>query len=622
MLSTKAEQELKRLGVGPVRRRSGSERVRVDIGGGRVVEVERRELLRRAMGAQIALRRMELIQRHHRTESNRPILLEPQWEQIYADPAPDIRIVSAAQRGKTTRTIVDIMAQLSLGLSVGLVMPKDQKVKELVQGKLDPTIRNTELYQDMLDANDTVHFKSFRSARLHIVTSNSKSELTSFSADCMHVDERDLCDPQNLPMYPSRMNASDYKLSDEISTPTLDPPKAGDGRYTVDNIVSEFLTGDQHRWYVKCPHCDWWQVCDFYENLVNVEKDESGRILDYHIRDRAWHAKCGRDIHLCCARCGEAFDRLRPGVWRAENVGARKRSYWVEPLNLEMGPSMQALVDMFAASLGNPSKMQHFHNLFLGRTYAGGLQRFDEALFTACAGSHHMATDCAGPCTIGIDVNRPYLDIQITMHAGGRRVKILAAKTRDDPQTLVRLMRRYGVKVGCIDQDPESRFAQAVQDECQKYRIHLIRVKYASNQQAKAISVSEPGDNPAFDPPRMVTVDRTHVIDALYMVMQNRQVEWFREWKTALDGKLFDEFRNPVRIYIPPEEGRRERMAWEGGPDHQMHAAVLDLLAETLGGIRGMANYEEVSPIVVETGHSSLQSTGPGVMDEVGWVTG
>lgn len=589
----------------PPRPRRGTEMVTVRIGG-RTVEIERRELLRRAMGAQVAVRRLELVREHHRNEANRRIMLEPQWEQIYADPAPDIRIVSAAQRGKTLRELIDTMAQLTLGLSVGWVMPKDQKVKELVQGKLNPTIRNTPLYSRLLDgASDTVHFKSFGSARLYIVTAKSESELTSFSADAMHIDERDLCDRTNLPMYPARMNASPYRLSSEISTPTVDPPRAGNGRYMLDNIASEFLTGDQHRWFVRCGMCGEWQICDFYKNVIEVDRDESGRVLDFKILDPEWSPRSPRDVQLVCAQCREPMDRLGPGEWRAMNPGAMKRSYWVEPLNLEMGPSILTLIDNFEKSINNPMKMQHFHNLDLGRTYAGGLLRFDESVFAKCTGKHAIQTQSAGPSTIGIDVNRPWLDIQITQHTDTRRIKVFAAKTRDDAESLVRLMKRYGVRFGCIDNDPEARFAHSVQDACRAAGIRLVRVKYATSQQSKPIVISEAADSPVFDPPKMITVDRTYVIDALYAAMQGGQIEWFREWREALEGKMFDEFYNSSRIYQPGEDGKRERFLWEGSPDHQMHAAVYDLLAETICGVRGSMDFEDVLPVTVEGGHRS-----------------
>ena len=81
-----------------------------------------------------------------------------------------------------------------------------------MHGKLNPTIRGTALYEQLVDdagGHDTVGFKQFGDyGKLYIVTANSENELTSFSADAMHIDERDFCNRQNLPMYTSRMNWS------------------------------------------------------------------------------------------------------------------------------------------------------------------------------------------------------------------------------------------------------------------------------------------------------------------------------------------------------------------------------------------------------------------------------
>jgi hypothetical protein len=595
--------------------RSETVKVGVRVNGAVVpVEISRAELVRRAMSTSITKQVLNLVHNHHVTEAGRRVKLEHQWKQIYADPSTDMRIIAAAQRGKTLYQLVKTFAQLSLGMSVGWVMPKENKVLELVHGKLNLTIKNTPLYQEMMQVsagNDTVKFKTFgRYGKLYIVTANSPTELTSFSSDAMHVDERDFCNRVNLPMYTSRMNASPYKLTDEISTPTVEGTKAAVGQRGVDNIHSEFLHGDQHRYFSTCPHCGHTQILDWFENVVKVAADESGRVIDFQVRDQDWSPGSMNDIRTCCARakCGRPFNRLAPGQWTSLGGRARLRTYWVEPLALSMGPTLEQMLDTFRKSLGNPTKMQTFMNMDLGRPYAGGMARFSTDLFERCEDRNlGMLESCDGPCTMGIDVNRPWLDVQISKWVEGRQIKIHVAKVQGGVVEVLRLMERFKVVGAVIDTHPETKFAVQLQaDAMEKLKVPVVRCKYASTEQGKPIVISEQGEGP-LDPPRLITVQRTFAIDSVYETMQTKQVVWFRNWRGALNGALVDETCNPVRKLVINDAGN-ERFVWEGQPDHQLHASVYDWLAGEILEMRTVRDYSDVMPLVSDVVHPRLRA--------------
>lgn len=571
--------------------------------------IRRSELVRRAMAAEIARKTVWLAQEVHVTESGRRISLDRQWESIYADPSCDMRIIAPAQRGKTLYQIVKTMAQLYCGMAVGWVMPKYGKVQELVNGKLNGTIKNTPLYLEMQEAStgaDTLQFKTFGDyGKLYLVTANSENELTSFSSDAMHIDERDFCNRVNLPMYPSRMNASPYRLTDEISTPTTEGSEAKLGQPGNDNIHSEWLTGDRRRYFSKCPRCGTEQILDWYKNVVQVDRDESGRITGFDVRDKDWSVGSPQDLRVCCRECRHPFDRLSSGRWIAQRPHrTRMRTYWVEALASPIGPSIEQMLQTFTRALGNPSKMQHFHNMDLGRPYAGGMLRFTKDLFRQCAPNqrHWMLTECDGPCTAGVDVNRPWLDIQISRWIGGKQVKVWAGKVQGGEREVVALFRKFNVIGAVIDNQPETKFSMSLQDACAGAGISMIRCKYASTEQSRMIVVSEAGENPKLDPPRLITVNRTVAIDTLYETMQTKVVEWFTDWETAISGALIEEFTIPVRKLSISEAGA-ERFVWEGKPDHQLHAAVYDLLAGDLLKMNIVRDYSEIGPFVNDFTH-------------------
>lgn len=583
----------------------------------RPIRMTRAEAERRAMAVDVARRSLELIRDHHRTEKGQPVELEHQWKQIYADPSPDMRVISAAQKGKTLWQLVKTFAQLTLGLNVGWIMPNKDKVSELVQGKINPTITNTPLYADLQKSGggvDSVQMKMFGNATLYVKTAESSKQLTSFSSDCMHVDERDFCNRENLPMYTSRMLWSPFKLTDETSTPTLEGVVGKLGEAGTDNIHAEFLAGDQFRYFSVCEHCGRQQIIDWYNNIVEVQCDESGRIRDFRVRDEHWEGQVP-DIRPICVECHHPMDRLRPGFWKSLNPGATMRTYWVEALAIVYGEEIWQLVEKFTKCLGNPSKMQHFHNMDLGRPYAGGMMRFTADLFRECAeDGYRMLERSDGPCTIGIDVNRPWLDVHISRWVGGRQRKVYVAKMEAKEERLIGLFERFNIIGGVIDNQPETNFAIGLQETImQQTGRWIVRCKYATNPQVNPLVISEAGER-TFDPPNLVSLDRTCAIDSLFEDFVMRRLVWFEEWRSALDGMLFEEFHNLVRVFVT--DGPKERIDWVGKPDHQLHAAVYDALAGEIFGLatKSQLDYSEMTPIIEQYHHggSRIRPSIPG----------
>lgn len=573
------------------------------------VTPQRKDLMRRAMAMNVAKQTMFLVQHHHKTEAGKMVKPDHQWMAVYKDCSPDMRVIAPAQRGKTLYNLVKTFAQLMLGLSVGWVMPKENKITELVAGKLDLTVKNTPLYQQMIalsDGKDNARFKTFGAyGKLYLVTANSPNELTSFSADAMHIDERDFCNRTNLPMYPSRMNASDFKLTDEISTPTFEgkPPRAG--QLGPDNIHSQFLRGDQCRYFSSCPHCGWEQILDWYDNVVTVERDDQGRIIRYNVRDPDWAPGSQKDCRVCCAHkeCGRPFDRLLPGVWRALHPERSMRTRWMEALCSSMGPTIAQMLETFVQGLANPGIMQQFQNMDLGRTFSGGSMRFTEMLFARCVDqNHYMAESSDGPCTIGIDVNAPWIDVQISRWVQGKQIKVHAAKLQGGIEEIISTIRRFHVVAGVVDQQPEGHFVLQLQEKAlSEARCQLVRCKYATNDQSSKIVISEQGET-KIDPPRLVTVNRTMALDAVFATMLVREVTWFKNWNMVLGGMLAEDFFTPVRKLTTNEAGI-ERFVWEGKPDHQLHAAVYDQLAGELLGMNILRDLSQLGPMISDHPH-------------------
>lgn len=578
------------------------------------------------MGRQLAEMRMWLIEHIHRTDKDRKVSFDknPQWKEIYEDPSPDVVLMASAQVGKSLFGGITLFAAAELGLECGWVLPTDPKRNEFVHDKIERTIQNTQYYADRIseargpDSTRTKHYRGRdgKSTVLHFSTAASDKELVAYSADFMGVDEYDRCDRANLRLVPSRMNQSDYRLTLKVSTPTIPGYQPKDRSQSApDNIETLFLTGDQGNWYLPCPHCGMWQKPGFYENFVQVEHDDAGRIIDWKVLDQDWSPGSAIDVRMCCANktCGKPSDRMADGKWRFDNRGAAYRSRWVNRLVADIGEPIADIIDRFSKALGNPTAMQQVHNMDLGISYAGGFVGFKEELFRRCSESDAytmLSSYEGGLTTAGIDVNVPFYDVQISRWEKNNKqrpqVKLFAGKIQGR-DNLYRLLRAFNVKVACMDQQPELNMAVEIQAESiEKIGCKVVRCKYSSHPIAQPYIVSEAGDSVG-DPPRLLTLDRTATIDRLYQTMLNREVRWFSNFAEVIGGQMLAEMSRPVRTLITGDRGD-ERFAWVNGPDHQLHAANLDRVA---GEVGGMLLYSYDVPIAAVSDYTHRGSRGP-----------
>lgn len=587
--------------------------VRITMPGGRVVEISRKDALRLAMGHQLARRIQELVATVHRNEKGDPIdlMINPQWGEIYADGNPDMDIVSPAQFGKSIYMILRLLAGGTLGLSSAMILPTDDARNRMVKEKVDPIIECVPYYaEQMLGSTGTgsVRLKRFgkgADARtLYFINSESQKECIAFTTDVLNVDEYDFCNRGNVGVLPARMNRSEFRLRLNTSTPTLpgDAPGSTSAADKSDNICTNALHGTDKHYMTCCPHCDFVQELVWEQNVVKENVDENGRLVSFEVLDQDFNPDSHVDLKVCCAnpKCKRPFDRARAKArWIARRPQAKSSSYWINRLNSPLGDPLKTLLlgnDQYAMSIGNPTKMQAFYNMNMGRAFAAGHMRFTEDLFRRCiVKGWRMRQTFGGPVAVGIDVNQPYFDIQADywfqepLHGKFERIKVFAGKVAGE-ENVYPLVEGLGAACVCIDQQPELNTAYRMKEEFEKRGIYCILAKASTHPLSKLIIESTPGDTP-MAPPQQVTFDRVAGIDDVYSDMQRMKLGWFEEWAEAIDGRLKTEFTKPVRAISRTDEGD-ERYTWIGKPDHQLSACVLAKLAGTLGNLQSRAMTE------------------------------
>lgn len=565
--------------------------VRVQLGD-KVVEMTRRDLVRKTMGVQLS-RMVERILPHHRTDRNEPVDFSrnPQWQSIMLDPSPDIRIASHAQSGKSLTGLIRAIAGLCLGLEYAICMPTDQRRNDMVHNKLERTIANTPLYRQMMKAakgQNSTHAKDFLAENgavttLHCVNGQSKTEMIAFTCDCVATDERDFSDRSNIAMLPKRMERSAYAFTYECSTPTFPGEVRVQGRAVPDNIMSEVMNGDHHEWFTVCEHCSHPQIQRWEEHYVKLEVDESGRVFNFQVRDQDWSpGNNTREARPVCLKCHRPFNRLGRSLWIPRNPGAAIRSYHVNRFGTDLGESTSGLIATFGDALHDPSKMQTFCNMTLGTDFVGGHLSFTRQLFASCCepDPYPMLSRSDLPTLAGLDVNVPYFDLVIAQWDFGRRERpqtvVYAGKLTglDAVYEVLRAFKVFGV---VIDAQPEHNTATTFQNEAPaKCGAMVTRCAYSTHPLNSVMLISEKGETSS-DPPRLIKVDKTASIDSLFQWMIRKRLRMFQNFAEIMDGRFLGEVTRPVRVL--ELDGGNERYVWQGKPDHQLQALNLAKIA-------------------------------------------
>ncbi len=308
----------------------------------------------------------------------------------------------------------------------------DGSLEKWASKRLEPAITSYG-YRDLIKANennsgkrqgDKQYSKEYLGMRLDMVSAQSASGMRSDSKRILIRDEIDGAPAKLrtgegnwLDVSYARTNAwgSRRRILD-FSTPTT---------YEESSIWKEYLSGDQRKFMVPCPHCDKRQDLKF-KQLVPERVDG---FID--------------SVFYACEHCGEAIynyhkeDMLIKGEWvpTAKPSSRTIRSYHINSLYSPVGMmSWQELYLKFekAEKDPDPDAKRSFTNLYLGLPYKQEGQKPKLSKVIELRGEYQegLVPDMVLYITIGIDVQRgskkdeknpPRLELEVLGHGPGYR---------------------------------------------------------------------------------------------------------------------------------------------------------------------------------------------------------
>ena len=241
------------------------------------------------------------------------------------------------------------------------VLPTVDMAKDNSKTRLDPLIEESPVLRERVkearsrDSGNTTLLKEFNGGFIAMVGSNAPGPMRSKPIRYLFLDEVDAYpgdvgsegDPISLAR--ARTRTFSRRKIFMISTPTIK------GRSRIDR---EFLETDQRRFYVPCPHCNFYQI-----------------LVWQQIR---WIDKNPRTAHYSCINCEakiynhEKNIMLQKGYWKpTEPMGfSNKVGFHISSLYSPVGfYSWEDAVSEWLSAQKNSQALKTFINTVLGETW-------------------------------------------------------------------------------------------------------------------------------------------------------------------------------------------------------------------------------------------------------------
>lgn len=232
--------------------------------------------------------------------------------------------VKPAQIGLTVATMAYIVSAACTQKRFHSIysLPTSNDAQKLVATKLDPIIQGSPAVKRLLDYNvDNSELKKLGNNFIFIRGSKSETAALSISADALVADEIDRADEDTLKQFRSRLQASEFQIIKQFSTPTID----GVG------ISKEAETSKRYRHMAKCDCCgNVWLPSYHTDVAIPGFLGDMKDITKNTIKDVHWQS-----AHWVCPSCG-MDPKLHPKnlEWVCENPNENyeANTYFVTPV--------------------------------------------------------------------------------------------------------------------------------------------------------------------------------------------------------------------------------------------------------------------------------------------------
>lgn len=504
---------------------------------------------------------------------------------IVDDMHPDLSCIKCSQIGLSEVQIRKNFAFLkrNTGVTTIFTLPNEKMFKRLSSTRARPIVDGDAVFN--MDS-DT---KPIRSMSLYQIdqsfgyfTGMTEGDATSIPADALLHDEVDLSDQQMLGLFQSRLQASQFKITQGFSTPT----------YEGFGIDAAYRVSDKHEYLARCPRCRHHNIPTFSPQFLSIPGMSSDlNKLDEIDDEMAQRMDLG-NARIVCERCGGALPIGDPTTrqWVPERPGALKRGYRVRPFcvsSISIEYIVRQLVKQKAAN-----QLRRWYNTVLGEAFNDSNARLSEADIRAVmTGLNEVEVSSETPVAIGIDVGQTCHVVMIALHAQPVVFKWMQVPAEKLPGVISDLREQYNVVVGGMDRHPYEPTANQVRDESEGL---VFPIEYRGTDTIRLVADE-------FGQLSHVQANRTKAIDTAVAMIRKAKLRF--AGYGHLERQIIEHCIDMIRIeeqgdtstLDKPNEWNKPAV-WNKttGNDHFMHALVFALAALRAKEVQDYDKDEEI----------------------------
>ncbi|MGO7308746.1 phage terminase large subunit family protein [Rhizobium ruizarguesonis] len=491
-------------------------------------------------------------------------------QQIVDDMHPDLWTIKCSQIGLTEVQLRKFAAFLARTTAVKAIfsLPTDVMFKRVSQTRFSPLISDEPVF-NMASVD-----KPVRSVGLYQInqsfgffTGGKESDATSIDADALFQDEIDLADQEMLALYQSRLQGSDYKITQSFSTPTFE----GYG------VHAGFKTSDQHEYVLKCEGCNHYNIPEFTPKFITIPGLSSDlndlSEIDSELADKL-DLRAG---YIRCESCGRRLNTADPSLrsWVPRFPGRRSRGYRVSPFCVHRIANPEYIVDQLV-KYKKRDALRRWYNTVLGEAFNDASARLSEVdILAVMKGEGTPEINKMDPVMIGIDAG---LTCHITLANVGQAHPVIFSFRQVSADNLLdevkTILETYNVVGGCMDRNPYTPLANEIRDLSQG---RIMPVQYASAPGAAAMQFV----HDELEQLSHLVGNRTTMLDAVAGAIRKRKLSMYgygRHQRIVLDH-----LQDMVRIDNEVNEKTKDEIParWQklNGNDHFFHALAYLLFA-------------------------------------------
>lgn len=480
--------------------------------------------------------------------------------QIVDDMSTNMSVIKCSQIGLTEVQMRKFAAFLARNVAVSgiFTLPTDDMYRRISTTRFAPMVNGDPVFNlgfekpirrmDLYQVNQSYGY----------FVGNKESDATSINADALFHDEVDLSNQEMLGLFQSRLQGSDYRITQGFSTPTFE----GFG------IDATFRNSDQHEYMVKCLHCNGWNIPEFnpshivipgfpsdLNDLTEIDADIASR-LDL------------KAAYVQCQTCHQPLNLEDPSLrqWVPRYSGRRGRGYRVTPFCTPR-LTIEYIVDQLI-QYKQKDAMRRFYNTVLGMPYNDSNARLSQPEIQAVMHGPAPALPAKAPIIVGIDMG--ITCHMVVMALGGEKPRIVSWRqvpSHNLVDEIRTLMSQYELIGGTIDRNPYTPLAEEIRDLTDQ---RIVPVEYANSVMAPAVNIKKT----ELDELSHIQANRTIMLDAVVGAIRKRRIEFYGYG--SHEALVVQHLRDMVRIEDPDTAAVWQKLT---GNDHFFHALGYALFA-------------------------------------------